>query len=285
MLIPLLHSRPARAVALASTSVLALGAVTAPTQAAGERTSIAAAPVITAHLGKHITLSDSNVRAGQITFRVVTAKGAHELQLARLRNGYTLQQAGADINKAFSGDAAAVRRVDHGVDFRGGAETHPNRPGEFTVSLARGHYLVLDQDGPGLAMLTVRGTTVKRRAPHANSRIGVFTYGFDTTRSLPRSGRTLIHNSSDQPHMVVFQRIKNGTTRAQVKKTFSSMSEAKPSWAMGANTSSGVISPNRSERFKYSLPAGKYVLACFWPDVKTGMPHAYMGMWRIVTLK
>jgi len=285
MPIPLLDSRPARAVALASMSVLALGAITAPTQAAGDRTSSTAAPVITAHMGKNITLSRTSVRAGQITFRAVTGKGTHELQLARLRHGYTMQQAGADIGKAFSGDTDAIRRVDNGIDFRGGAEAHPSRPGEFTTSLARGHYVVLDQDGPGLAMLDVHGSSVKRRAPHTSSKIGVFTYGFNTTGTLPNSGRTLIHNSSDQPHFVVFQRIKNGTTRAQVKKTFSSMSEAKPSWAMGANTSSGVISPNRSERFKYSLPAGKYVLACFWPDVKTGMPHAYMGMWRIVTLK
>jgi len=25
-------------------------------------------------------------------------------------------------------------------------------------------------------------------------------------------------------------------------------------------------------------------VACFWPDYFTGMPHAFMGMWKLVTL-
>jgi hypothetical protein len=33
------------------------------------------------------------------------------------------------------------------------------------------------------------------------------------------------------------------------------------------------------------LPKGEYVEVCFFPDPKTGMPHAYMGMIGTVTLK
>jgi hypothetical protein len=32
------------------------------------------------------------------------------------------------------------------------------------------------------------------------------------------------------------------------------------------------------------LPAGDYAEMCFFPDLKTGMPHAMMGMVRIVHL-
>jgi hypothetical protein len=34
----------------------------------------------------------------------------------------------------------------------------------------------------------------------------------------------------------------------------------------------------------YDLPAGKYFIACFWPDYFTGMPHFLMGMWKLVTI-
>jgi hypothetical protein len=32
------------------------------------------------------------------------------------------------------------------------------------------------------------------------------------------------------------------------------------------------------------LPAGDYAEVCFFPDLETGMPHAFMGMVRIVHL-
>ena len=52
-----------------------------------------------------------------------------------------------------------------------------------------------------------------------------------------------------------------------------------------ANTAVGVISPKYGETFHYSLPAGKYLIRCYWPDDDTGMPHAFMGMWKLIWLK
>jgi hypothetical protein len=35
----------------------------------------------------------------------------------------------------------------------------------------------------------------------------------------------------------------------------------------------------------YDLPAGQYVVMCFFPDPKMGgMPHALMGMLEMITL-
>jgi hypothetical protein len=51
------------------------------------------------------------------------------------------------------------------------------------------------------------------------------------------------------------------------------------------STDSGVLSPDKGQTFKYRLPAGKYVAACFWPDSKTGMEHAAMGMFKVVHLR
>ena len=51
-----------------------------------------------------------------------------------------------------------------------------------------------------------------------------------------------------------------------------------------ATADSGVVSPGKSQLFDYDLPAGKYFIACFWPDYFNGMPHFLMGMWKLVTL-
>jgi hypothetical protein len=37
--------------------------------------------------------------------------------------------------------------------------------------------------------------------------------------------------------------------------------------------------------FHIHLPPGTYAVMCFFPDPKTGDPHAFMGMVRIVHLK
>jgi len=52
-----------------------------------------------------------------------------------------------------------------------------------------------------------------------------------------------------------------------------------------AGADSGVVSPNRDQLLTLNLPAGKYLVMCFWPDYFTGMPHFFMGMWKLVTLK
>ena len=47
----------------------------------------------------------------------------------------------------------------------------------------------------------------------------------------------------------------------------------------------GTLSPGRSMTADYDLPPGQYVIMCFFPDPKMGgMPHALMGMLRMIHL-
>jgi hypothetical protein len=255
---------------------------TASTAAAGH------VPIVVARMG-HSTVHLSvghRLHAGRVIFRVVAKDGGHALQLARLHKGYTLKQAGKDFARAFRGDVKAIRRLDDNITFMGGASATPQRPGAFAVNLRRGRLLAFDQNGNGVTRLRVFGTPPSRPTITAGSAITAFSYGFGTSQStLPKSGWTQVRDQSDQPHFVVFLRVKDTTTNRMVRRFVKSGGHGNPSWALKVNISTGVISPNRLQVFRYDLPAGKYLLACFWPDDDTGMPHFFMGMWKLIRLQ
>jgi hypothetical protein len=261
------------------------GTVPAATAASADPTPSGATVVTVTMSANSMQLSTDSITAGTTMFKVVSGDGKdHELQLAKLHSGYSLQQFGSDINKAFGGDVRAIRRVDDNVSFRGGAEAH-YRPGFMSVPLKSGRYYLFDQSGNSLRTLTVTGTFHQRPAPTPSSSITAYTYGFGVEGALPHQGWIHEHNTSDQPHFYVFNRVKAGTTSAEVKQYFKSGGQGKPSFALYANISSGVISPNTGQNFYLDLPAGRYVVMCFWPDDETGMPHAFMGMWKLITLR
>lgn len=279
------HRRRTAIVTAVSAVAVAAGSLSAATSAG----AAAPKPVPTVHVkidgrGVHLP-GGSAMRAGKMIFQVKSGKGSHTLQVAKLNNGYTLAQAGADLNKAFGGDVAAIRRVDDNVSFRGGAEATPSHPGAFGISLARGKYLLLDQDSNAYRWITVWGKAPARRALPSQGGITAYSYGFGTSSRLNHSGWLTFNNVSDQPHFLVMQRVKSYVTPKMVRKYFASGSQQNPKWALKANTDTGVVSPYRAEVLKYDLPAGKYLIACFWPDDDTGMPHALMGMWKLITLK
>jgi hypothetical protein len=283
-----ISKRAAIGIATLSTAAMAAAAATGTTSAGAS--TLAKVPTITAHVSsKSISLSSgSTFHAGRVIFRVVTGKGDHVLQIARLHSGYTLQQAFSDLNKSFGGNVAAVRRIDENITFRGGVEARPNHPGRFAVLLNAGRYLLLDQNSNALKMVTVVGKTPARaRIPHGGT-ITAFSYGFGTSsnnNTIPASGWLRFNDQSDQPHFLEIQHVKASTTNRMVRKALTPTNQAQPGFMLKANTSTGVISPKRAQVFHYDLPAGKYLIACFWPDDDTGMPHAFMGMWKLIILK
>lgn len=234
---------------------------------------------------KRISMSRHTIPAGPIEFDVSTNDSrSHTVQLARLRNGYTLQQAHHDINKAFKGDVDAIRRVDTKIVFRGGVQVKPGKPAAFDVNLPAGDWLMLDQQGQGLAKFTVKGKSSNAALPATQGSITAFTYGFGWSGPIRRSALIRFSNHADQPHLLVMQHVADSTTYKQVRQEFKKPRRGRPSWALGGSTQAGVLSPGTSEDMTIYLPAGKYLILCFWPDRDTGMPHAFMGMYKLITI-
>ena len=107
--------------------------------------------------------------------------------------------------------------------------------------------------------------------------------------SIPNKGLMRFKNAASQNHFIVMAKLKKGKTYRDFKKWFAAAQDGPPgpspvNFEIGLD--SGVVSPGHSATFRYNLPKGDYVMLCFWPDAKMGgMPHAFMGMHRAITLK
>jgi len=281
--------RGKRSLALGAAAVTAatLGATALVGASGAGAAPPAGIPVVTVHVGGgKITMKSHTLHAGRIIFRVTTGKGGHLLQIARLHKGYTPQQFGSDIGKAFGGDTAAIARVDDRVTWRGGAEARPNKPGRFAVTLSAGHFFFFDQNSHAVTQVNVVGTAPDRPTIPVSSKLTAFTYGWEAAPStIPASGRLYLKNQADQPHFLEMQHVKQSVTPRMVKRALSPTAHGNPPWVLPGSTGSGVLSPKFGQMLRYDLPPGKYLIACFWPDRFTGMPHAFMGMWKLIELK
>ena len=270
----------AAAAALAS-AVAGTALLPAQVDAAGTIPSITASVT-----NKAVRLSTHTVRAGRVKFRVVAPTGDHVLQLLQLHKGYTKADFGRDIGRTFRGRVHAIRRVDRQVSWWGGAEARKNHPGRFALTLNPGTYYLIDQNGPAVTKLTVTGS-VQPRGWIRNSSTIVGTGGdrFRAPKAIPHSGWTVFKDISDEPHFLVLQRIKRGVTRHTITRYFKSGNQAEPTWALPTSTSSGIVSGGSQILFHYNLPPGHYAILCWWPSDETGMPHAMMGMYRLINLR
>ena len=226
----------------------------------------------------------TTLHAGRYHFHVVTPAGSHVLQLLRFQNGYTADQAQADFQKAFNGDVPAVQRIDNGVVFLGGADAKAKKAGDMVATVRAGQLVAIDQNGSAVAPLNIVGKVGKTGDTSHSGTYTAFSFGWGVSKHLPASGTVKFANQADQPHFLVLQHVKSSTTNKQVRKFIDGGLQGNPSFGLKANIDAGVVSPGKSQLLTYDLPAGKYVVMCFWPDYFTGQPHVLMGMWKLVTL-
>lgn len=94
-----------------------------------------------------------------------------------------------------------------------------------------------------------------------------------------------MRNTSDTIDFVDVLLVKSGTIDAQVQSYLKSGSHNQPPFARpGPSLHMETQSPAKKQVLSYSLPKGNYVLTCFIADDMTGMPHAVMGMHKVVRL-
>ena len=274
------------ATALASSPVLL-----APTTAgaAGATTSArAATPHLTALLTKKTILvkGADDLRAGRAHLEV---KGRGIVEFVTFKAGYDVADFTADVNKfGAKNDIKALKRALKNSTIIGGLSGGGSgtivfpKPGAYTPFSIGERGVVTGKT------LVVDGPKRSSKTPHTDgSIIGKNGPAWGGASQLPAKGRFLFKNKADQPHFVALQQVAEGTTTDQVLEALQSEEGdgPPPPWILPAGMETGTLSPGRSMTVDYDLPAGQYVVMCFFPDPKMdGMPHALMGMLRMIHL-
>jgi len=237
------------------------------------------------------------VSAGRVAISLHAVGGEGEVGVARIHKGHTFKEASTLFNKfeasfGQQGPTPAglkdLRRAVKMVTFYGGLDSGSLTRVHGTVVLRKvGTYLVLnDSNGPSQPRkLKVTAKAGRRTTPTSTATVKTRnTKRFAGSRRLPATGTITFKNTAtNSPHFLVLQHVKDGTTRQQVIKALNS--NGTPGFVKGESVGTDVVSPGHSQTLSYSLPAGEYVEMCFFPDLQTGMPHALMGMVRVVHLK
>jgi hypothetical protein len=254
--------------------------------------------------GSNVSLSRSSVNEGHVAFKVSTTNqaGGSQITLFRLVGRTTLNQvrgAIADELNFTNPKVAAVgtRELNRYISAYGLADVLPGFPATVTTDLREGKYYLFDLgsffNGPGgTPNPTFTSFTVRHDETWAGSTGGVATVWLTSAdrfvgpSTLPADGSVMVRNVGDTIHFMSISPVKPGTTDKQIQEYYDSGVQAPPPFALnGPTVGLDVISPGNHATINYDLPKGTYVLQCFVADDVTGMPHAIMGMHKVVILK
>lgn len=264
--------------------------------------SLASTPKLAVRISKgHLSMSGPRqFAAGRVAISLKAVGGERTVGVGSLKKGYTWTKLRADLTafgeKQGSGPngstpKSALKHLNNVIkhtNLYGGLDAQAGQTLHGTVVLPKpGTYIVFDDSGnlpSHPTKLTVTGPAVKRAAPDSTATVtALTTRRFGGATTLPAHGTiTFKNDSTESPHFLDLFHVKEGTTKKQVLDAFSSSSP--PTFVRKGQAATDSLGEGNSQTLSYHLPKGEYVEVCFFPDPKTGMPHAFMGMIRVVHL-
>ncbi|MEY9966779.1 hypothetical protein ABIA33_004844 [Streptacidiphilus sp. MAP12-16] len=264
-------------------------------------------PVEVALNASGIQAPDSH-QAGLVSFRVKTDdSNGRQLQLLRPNKGVSLERVLHDLARAVSNNprtaAAGIRTVGGEAEALGGALVTRQVHEQFTEEISAGTVYLLDFTA-FLAQPTkpvVKSINLSAAASSGqNANLARYPHGIVIQRETSARPRFetedvdnphlayLVHNDSSELHEMQLRPVKVGTTDKQIQEFFDAIKRGKqspPSPFTGPPTGLGALSPDHSALIQaHGLQPGTYVLLCFIPDDHVGVPHAFLGMHKIVKL-
>jgi hypothetical protein len=247
--------------------------------------------------GGSVTLDHATVWAGSIRFAVASTNRAvgSNITLFQPKPGKTVSRILSDLFDEFGSDPAdGTRELTADGTFHGLADVLVGHSATVTENLAPGTYYLIDIANPPSGPPPVTKLTVKPATANIEqdsdlvSQTTVLATSADrfvAPRNWPHRGTYTFRNTSDTLHFMSLTPVKDGTTDKQVQKYFDSGSQNPPPFLKaGPSIGNDVTSPGQTLQLSYNLPRGTYVALCFIADDVTGMPHAIMGMHKVVVL-
>jgi hypothetical protein len=280
---------------------LGAGGAGAAVRSPGVRAGAPSPPLLKATISKKgLALSGPRTFApGRIAISLKSVGNEYTAELVSFRPGYTFAKFKADVG-AFAASAgpngptkAGLKHLDNAIahsTLYGGLDAVAGQTltGTFVLPKAGTYWLYNDTELPAQPKkLTATGPAVTRATPASSATVTAKNGDrFGGAATLPATGTITFRNvSTNSPHFLDLQHVKAGTTRQQVLTFLLNGANGEPSFGLNGQANTDAISPGHAQTLTYSLPKGEYVEMCFFPDPVTGIPHALMGMIRVVHLK
>jgi hypothetical protein len=154
----------------------------------------------------------------------------------------------------------------------------------WQVKLSKGHYYAIDIKTNNLTQFQVKGERRGANMAHAASEVTATKQNMFRTSGTIHGKWVRFTNNAHEIHFMEGQRVKNDTTNRDVRKALTS--HKPPSFDRKGGFFADVTSPGVSAVHRFDLKNGKHLLLCFMPsEEQDGVPHALMGMWKLVQVK
>ncbi|WP_042377675.1 hypothetical protein [Streptacidiphilus melanogenes] len=243
-----------------------------------------------------------SAKGGLVSFRVKTDDpNGRQLQVLRPHEGVTPGQVYQDLAKAVSSRphsaAEGIRAVNREADLLGGALVTSRVHEQFTEEIAPGPVYLLDLTAlrkdpahPVAKLLTLAGTggPSVNQARFDDGIVIEHGLSFQTEDVDHAHLAYLVHDQSDQIHEMELRPIGAHTTEDQIAQYLRNVQFGRPARSpfTGPATGFGALSTDHTASVQaHGLQPGRYVLLCMVPDERNGIPHAVLGMHKIVTLQ
>lgn len=249
------------------------------------------------------------VHAGYVTFRIGSPDAnIHAIDGFRLKHGATVKDAIRDLRDGIVGatfpvNAAGARHLVKHAVLIGGVITTSFAPISVTLPMPDGTYYFLDFEDL-INGVTPRVHTIRAVGrPHwtglpSFSKVIVATNmdspsgmgdspGFIAPGRLGAAGTFLAVDGGDELHEILLRQAVPGTTDHYITKFYKAVAAGAttpPSPWLDRQHGLEAISPGQFAVVHIDLPPGLYSWVCYVPDDKSGDPHAWEGMHKIVTL-
>lgn len=226
-----------------------------------------------------VSVSRKTVRPGVVEFR---AKSDHEIDVVKVAKkdvADAFQQIGIMFSQSATPEeaAAAAAKFQSLATMQGGGQ----KGTRWQVRLRRGNYLAVDVDSNAVGGFQVAGKHRGGRLHRYDSWIHAVKPNLFETSKDPHEGWLQFKNKSREIHFVDGSGVKRSTTSRDVRKALQNP-DADPGFYTERHFQLGAISPGVDARYRIQIDKGRYLLACYWTSKTDGMPHALMGMWKLV---
>jgi hypothetical protein len=251
---------------------------------------------------KHYTVTKpALITTGRVNLVGKAFGKERELDVVRLHKGYTFKHFAKDVldfgesegpNGATKSGLKHLRNAIRHITAFGGLDAEKGQTEHETIVLPKaGTYVIYnDTQVPKQPVkLKVTGPAFTGGAGSTDGTIKAKSgERFGGAKTLPHKGTLTYKNvssgSTSSPHFLDLLQVKKGSTRKEIVKDLQNndFSFAVPG---GGSIGTDVVSPGHAFALSYHMPKGTYAEFCFFPDKHTGIPHALMGMVRVITLK